>query len=77
MATIDINQYIEQSGMRKARFGGYEPDDVRQAMLDLCSDDPHRMLQRMAIATAAAGFPKKASSRDFVFSTWDSFVLSL
>ena len=29
MATIDINQYIEQSGMRKARFGGYEPDDVR------------------------------------------------
>ena len=28
MATIDINQYIEQSGMRKARFGGYEPDDV-------------------------------------------------
>lgn len=31
MATIDINQYIEQSGMRKARFGGYEPDDVRRA----------------------------------------------
>ena len=25
MATIDINQYIEQSGMRKARFGGSEP----------------------------------------------------
>ena len=42
MATIDINQYIEQSGMRKARFGGYEPDDVRQAMLDLCSDYEHR-----------------------------------
>ena len=35
MATIDINQYIEQSGMRKARFGGYEPDDVRQAMLEM------------------------------------------
>ena len=43
MATIDINQYIEQSGMRKARFGGYEPDDVRQAMLDLCSDYEQRL----------------------------------
>ena len=38
MATIDINQYIEQSGMRKARFGGYATEDVRQAMLDQCSD---------------------------------------
>ena len=43
MATIDINQYIEQSGMRKARFGGYEPDDVRQAMLDLCSNYEQRL----------------------------------
>ena len=31
MPKIDIDNYIEQSGMRKARFGGYEPDDVRQA----------------------------------------------
>lgn len=46
MATIDINQYIEQSGMRKARFGGYEPDDVRQAMLDLCSDYEQRAEHR-------------------------------
>ena len=29
MPKIDIDNYIEQSGMRKARFGGYEPDDVR------------------------------------------------
>ena len=43
MAAIDINQYIEQSGMRKARFGGYEPDDVRQAMLDLCSEYEQRL----------------------------------
>ena len=28
MPKIDIDNYIEQSGMRKARFGGYEPDDV-------------------------------------------------
>mgnify|MGYP000766979848 CR=1 FL=1 len=32
MPKIDIDNYIEQSGMRKARFGGYEPEDVRQAM---------------------------------------------
>ena len=38
MPKIDIDNYIEQSGMRKARFGGYEPEDVRQAMLDLCAD---------------------------------------
>ena len=43
MPKIDIDNYIEQSGMRKARFGGYEPDDVRQAMLDLCSDYEQRL----------------------------------
>ena len=30
MPKIDIDNYIEQSGMRKARFGGYEPEDVHQ-----------------------------------------------
>lgn len=53
MATIDINQYIEQSGMRKARFGGYEPDDVRQAMLDLCSDYEQRLNTSVQQARAA------------------------
>ena len=38
MAKIDVNQYMEQCGVRKARFGGYEPDDVRQALRALCSD---------------------------------------
>ena len=28
MPKIDIDNYIEQSGMRKARFVGYEPEDV-------------------------------------------------
>ena len=56
MATIDINQYIEQSGMRKARFGGYEPDDVRQAMLDLCSDYEQRL-------NTAAQQVRRASAR--------------
>ena len=38
MAKIDVNQYMEQCGVRKARFGGYEPDDVRLALRSLCSD---------------------------------------
>lgn len=38
MAKIDVNQYMEQCGVRKARFGGYEPEDVRQALRTLCSD---------------------------------------
>ena len=38
MPKIDIDNYIEQSGMRKARFGGYEPEDVHRAMEDLCDD---------------------------------------
>ncbi len=37
MPKIDIYNGIEQSGMRKARFGGYEPEDVHQAMEDLCA----------------------------------------
>ena len=31
MPKIDVDTYIEHCGMRKARFGGYEPEDVRQA----------------------------------------------
>ena len=50
MPKIDIDTYIEQSGMRKARFGGYEPEDGRQAMLDLCADYE----QHLAAATAEA-----------------------
>ena len=38
MPKIDIDNYIEESGMRKARFGGYEPEDVRQAMRELCAE---------------------------------------
>ena len=34
MPKIDIDNYIEQSGMRKASFGGYETEDVHQAMED-------------------------------------------
>ena len=38
MAKIDVNQYMEQCGVRKARFGGYEPDDVKLALRSLCID---------------------------------------
>lgn len=37
MFKIDVNDYIEKSALRKARFGGYEPDDVRRAMRELCA----------------------------------------
>ena len=37
MFKIDVNDYLEKSAMRKARFGGYEPDDVRRAMRELCA----------------------------------------
>lgn len=50
MANIDVNQYMEQCGVRKARFGGYEPEDVRQALRALCSDYE----QALARATAPA-----------------------
>lgn len=49
MPKIDIDNYIEQSGMRKARFGGgFEPEDVRQAMADLCAEYE----QHLSAATA-------------------------
>ena len=53
MPKIDIDNYIEQSGMRKARFGGYEPEDVHQAMEDLCADyEQHltAMINRMKVS---------------------------
>ncbi len=53
MPKIDIDNYIEQSGMRKARFGGYEADDVRQAMLDLCADYEQHLTAATAEARAA------------------------
>lgn len=43
MANIDIAAFIEQCGIRKARFGGLEPDDVRQAMLALSSEYEKRL----------------------------------
>ena len=53
MANIDVNQYMEQCGVRKARFGGYEPEDVRQALRALCSDY-EQALARAAAETRAA-----------------------
>lgn len=43
VANIDIAAFIEQCGIRKARFGGLEPDDVRQAMLALSSEYEKRL----------------------------------
>ncbi|MFR3790314.1 MAG: hypothetical protein ACLTWO_00120 [Blautia massiliensis (ex Durand et al. 2017)] len=48
MAKIDANQYMEQCGVRKARFGGYEPEDVRAALRALCGD------YEQSLAAAAA-----------------------
>lgn len=48
MAKIDVSKFIEQSGIRRARFGGYEPDDVRQAMLALCAEYEQRLNQSEA-----------------------------
>ena len=53
MPKIDIDNYIEHSGMRKARFGGYEPEDVRQAMLDLCADYEQHLTAAAAELRAA------------------------
>lgn len=53
MPKIDIDNYIEQSGMRKARFGGYEADDVRQAMLELCADYEQHLTAAAAEARTA------------------------
>lgn len=40
---IDVSKFIEQSGIRKARFGGYETADVRQAMQALCAEYEQRL----------------------------------
>ena len=40
---IDVSKFIEQSGIRKARFGGYETADVRQAMQALCIEYEQRL----------------------------------
>ena len=62
MANIDVNQYMEQCGVRKARFGGYEPEDVRQALRALCSDyEP--ALARAAAETRAAHHESDALRR--------------
>lgn len=53
MAKIDVNQYMEQCGVRKARFGGYEPDDVRQALRALCSDYEQSLSKAKAETNAA------------------------
>ena len=47
---IDVVRFIEQSGVRKARFGGYEPDDVRQAMLALCAEYEQRLTKAENVA---------------------------
>ncbi|EFB75346.1 hypothetical protein [Subdoligranulum variabile] len=57
MAKIDVNQYMEQCGVRKARFGGYEPEDVRQALRALCSDYE----QSLAVANAEARAARQES----------------
>ena len=62
MPKIDIDNYIEQSGMRKARFGGYEPEDVHQAMEDLCADYEQH-LTAMTSAHAPAGERRPAPPR--------------
>ena len=43
MPKIDVTKFIEQSGIRKARFGGYETLDVRQAMQALCTEYEQRL----------------------------------
>lgn len=54
MAMIDMTTYIEHSGIRKARFGGYEPEDVRQAMLGLCGEYEQSLSRAEAAAHTAA-----------------------
>lgn len=43
MPKIDVTKFIEQSGIRKTRFGGYETQDVRQAMQALCIEYEQRL----------------------------------
>ena len=46
--------------------------NIRYPILINGSADPHRMLQRIAIATAAAGLEKNLSSFDFWLSKFYS-----
>ena len=50
---IDVTRFMEQSGMRKARFGGYEPDDVRAALQALCTEYEQRLGRAEAQARKA------------------------
>ena len=53
MPKIDVTRFMEQSGMRKARFGGYEPDDVRAALQALCTEYEQRLGRAEAQAPGA------------------------
>ena len=53
MPKIDVTRFMEQSGMRKARFGGYEPDDVRAALQALCTEYEQRLGRAEAQARKA------------------------
>lgn len=54
MPKIDVSRYIEASGVRKARFGGYEPEDVRAAIQALCVEYEQRLGKAEAAARKAA-----------------------
>lgn len=54
MPKIDVTKFIEQSGIRKARFGGYETLDVRQAMQALCTEYEQRLKRAESNARALA-----------------------
>lgn len=54
MPKIDVTKFIEQSGIRKARFGGYETADVRQAMQALCTEYEQRLNRAEKNAKALA-----------------------
>lgn len=57
---------MEQCGIRKARFGGLEPDDVRQAMLALSSEYEKRLTRAeeraQQLAQENAGLEKHCQS---------------
>ena len=55
MPKIDVTKFIEQSGIRKARFGGYETLDVRQAMQALCTEYEQRLSRARRQVAAAMG----------------------
>lgn len=40
---MDVTQYLERCGVRRARFGGYEQEDVRKALQALCADYEQRL----------------------------------